>query len=979
MTSTTSRWRFAAAVSPLALMIAATPAFAEDATSGDQTTITGDATAAAAQPETPPPSDTAANAENSDQPQAQKGIVVTGFRAALRSSTAKKKNSETVVESVTAEDIGKLPDNSIAESIARLPGLAAQRNNGRAAIICIRGFGPDFATSTLNGRQQTAANDSRAVEFDQYPSEILAGVDIYKTSEADHTAGGLVGSIDLRTIRPLDYGKRVFAVGVRGTYLDQKLLPGTKQWGGRVFGTFVDQFADDRVGLALSAAYTNEPYSTRDWNAWGYSDYPSGNQGMYGVKTWYETDRLKRLGGTATLQGRLSDNLTMTLDGFYSHFVDDIDQKGFEMPFKFSPFNRVLDEESSNGIVTSATLQGLPLVENYTNDKKADQYSLGWNTLWDGHNGWRALADLSWSRTDRTEHRIETTAGVMYGRDQSTDPNAPCLVENGCATVSYKMTDHGPEYVSDYNAANPALVLTDVEGWSGGSFVQAGYDKVRSSKDDLKEARGEIEREIGSFLKSIKVGVDYTDHSKTLGQIEGFLAPPVGQVSAAIPTSILEPSFTLDRGFGPILSWDPRAVEREGILRFIDNTQPNSGYDVTEKVWTPYVMASLDGNLGAATLTGNVGFQAVHTDLVSTSLAFPKAKDDYRMWLPSLNLNFRWDNGWVVRFAASKQYMRPRLTDLNNAISFHFDSTLDIYNGGGGNPFLRPFQAKAVDLNLEKYFGSKGYVALQTFYKHIDTYIAGGIDENFDYSQFPPPPNEPVPPSAIGRFSGNVNTNGGYMYGAELAGTLPFDIFSPSLDGFGLTGGAGYTKTRIKDFNGNVSVIPGYSKWVANLTAFYEKYGFSVRGSMRYRSAFQGDFVLFSGGLDRQFVMAETIFDAQIGYDFPTTSRFAGLSLYAQGQNLTDERQATLALPDNQDAWLKYQTYGRRFLLGATYKFGQAAPPPPPPPPPPPQPPPPVATQTCADGSVILATDACPALPPPPPPPAPVERGERGS
>ena len=82
------------------------------------------------------------------------------------------------------------------------------------------------------------------------------------------------------------------------------------------------------------------------------------------------------------------------------------------------------------------------------------------------------------------------------------------------------------------------------------------------------------------------------------------------------------------------------------------------------------------------------------------------------------------------------------------------------------------------------------------------------------------------------------------MYGAELAGTLPFDIFSPALDGFGITGGAGYTKTHITDFNGNPSSIPGYSKWVANLTAFYEKSGFSIRGSMRYRSGFIGDFVL---------------------------------------------------------------------------------------------------------------------------------------
>ena len=960
MISISSRSRFAAAVSPLALAVtlAATPAWAQDTQSAatDSTTTT----AVADQPQAPP-SDTAANAENSDE-KAKSTIVVTGFRAALRSATAKKKNSETVVESVSAEDIGKLPDNGIGESIARLPGLAAQRNNGRANIISIRGFGPDFSTTTLNGRQQTTTNDSRAVEFDQYPSEILAGVDVYKTAEADHTAGGLVGSIDLRTIRPLDYGKRILAVGVRGTYVDQKLLPNSNDKGGRVFGTFVDQFANDTIGLAVSAAYTNEPYQTRDWNAWGYKAYPGGAQGLSGVKTWFESDQLKRFGGTATLQARLSDNVTTTLDGFYSHFVDNVDQKGFEMPFN-GPITNVT---SANGAVTSATISDIPVIENYSTDHRADQYAIGWNTLWDGHNGWRAMADLSWSRTDRTEDHLETTAGLGHA--------LPCCT----ATVTYNVTDHGPVFTSDYDAASSDLVLTDVQGWSG-AVNQAGYDKIRSSKDDLKEARAEIEREVGSFIKSIKIGVDYTDHSKVLTQDEATLVPPDGANFATIPSSLLQPSFALDRGFGPILSWDPRSLVPEGVLDFVPNAYGiNAGYDVIEKVFTPYVMAPLDAQLGAAALTGNIGLQAVHTDLRSTGVTHPPAEDKYWMWLPSLNLNLRWDNGFVIRFAASKEYMRPRLTDLNNVLDFHYDTQLKEYSGGGGNPFLRPYQAKAVDLNFEKYFGTKGYVALQTFYKHIDTYIANGNNPNYDYSQFPPPPNEVVPPTPIGLFNGNVNTHGGYMYGAELAATLPFDIFSPGLDGFGLTGGAGYTKTHVLDFNGNPSVIPGYSKWVANLTAFYEKNGFSVRGSMRYRSGFVGDFVLYSGGLDRQYVLAETIYDAQIGYDFPTSSRLSGLSLFLQGQNLTNERSATLADPSLPDTWYKYQTYGRRFLAGATYKFGAAPPPPPPPPPAPPPPPPPAppATQTCADGSVILATDVCPAPPPPPPPPVPApERG----
>jgi iron complex outermembrane receptor protein len=299
-----------------------------------------------------------------------------------------------------------------------------------------------------------------------------------------------------------------------------------------------------------------------------------------------------------------------------------------------------------------------------------------------------------------------------------------------------------------------------------------------------------------------------------------------------------------------------------------------------------------------------------------------------------------------------------------------------IIHGNGGNPLLKPYAATGVDLNFEKYFGSKGYIALQTFYKHMDRYIASGFRE-FDFSGYPPPTNLP-PVSNIGVLFGQVNTKGGYIYGAELAGTLPFEIFTPALGGFGLTGGAGYTKTKVKDFNGDYTDIPGYSKWVASLTAFYEAGGFNVRGSMRYRSKYLGDFALYSGGLDRQVVQPETVFDAQVGYDFAEGSMLHGLSLYLQGQNLTDEESKTLPQGAPNDLqFLKYQTYGRRFLAGFTYKFGaeRAAPPPPPPAPPPPPPPAP-ATQTCADGSVILATDACPAPPPPPPPPPPApERG----
>jgi iron complex outermembrane receptor protein len=841
-------------------------------------------------------------------------IVVTGFRAALRSATARKKKAETVVESVSSEDIGKLPDNSIGESIARLPGLASQRSAGRANIISIRGFGPDFSTTTLNGRQQTTSNDSRAVEFDQYPSEVLAGVDVYKTTESDHTAGGLVGNIDLRTIRPLEVAKRILAVGARGVLVDQKLQPNSKDKGFRVFGTYVDQFADGRVGVALSAAYTSDPYQTRDWNAWGYGGYPGGGQGMNGVKSWFESDQLKRFGTNATIEAKLSDNLTMSVDGFYSKFTDNVDKRGWEMPFNCGGYcghDQIVSSTVTNGLVTAATIRGTPVIENYAIDRKTDQISLGWNAKWDGHNGWRGLVDLSYSKTKRRDHNLETTAGL--GR----------ALPNATATISYTFTDKGPIFVSDYNGASSALVLTDVEGWSG-SPVQAGYDKVRKSNDDLKEARAEIEREVGGLVKSIKVGVDYTDRSKVVTQTEATLSPPNGALTAAIPANLLLTPFTLDRGLGPILSFDPRAALAAGVLSFIPNTYGASqGYNLTEKVWTPYAMAPLDGDFGSVHLTGNIGVQGIHTSVRSAGFAKPSITDSYWMVLPSLNLNFRFANDVVVRFAAAKQMMRPRLDQLNNNVGFGINNTFTppIYTGGGGNPLLRPYQAKAVDLTIEKYFGSKGYIALQSFYKHLDTYIdQQATSTTFDYSGFPVPSGN-VPSSPIGNFNGPVNTSGGKLYGVELAGTLQFETFSRVLSGFGLTGGVGYTKTSVKRYNGTTTPIPGYSKFVANVTAFYEGDGFSARGSLRHRSGFLGDFVAFNGNFDQQYVLAEDIYDAQLGYDFPKGSTLGGLSVYLQGQNLSNERQATIGVVSLPQSWLKYQTYGRRFLAGFTYKF----------------------------------------------------------
>ncbi|MEC7624526.1 MAG: TonB-dependent receptor plug domain-containing protein, partial [Pseudomonadota bacterium] len=390
-------------------------------------------------------------------------IIVSGYRASLESAIAEKREKDQIIESVSSEDIGKLPDASIGESIARLPGLTSQRISGRAGYISVRGFGPDFSSTLLNGRQQTSTNDNRGIEFDQYPSEIVSSVDVYKSPSADLIGQGLVGTIDIRTIRPLEKGEQVIAFGARGVYADLgKLNSGSDDLGYRVFGTYVDQFLGDTVGLALSVAYSEEPYQTEEFEAWGYADGPDGDKIVGGVKPFVTSSNLKRLGINGTVQYEASPSTMLTLDGFYSDFDDTNIKRGIEIPLAWS--GAALSPtglESTDGVITGGTFSGVEaVVNNHNYVRKAKLYSGGLNVEHEGEDGWNVNADISFSRTDRNELILESNAGTAPGGGTgATD------------TLTFRSTPSGTfftDQVVDYS--DPTLIqLTDPLGWGGGA------------------------------------------------------------------------------------------------------------------------------------------------------------------------------------------------------------------------------------------------------------------------------------------------------------------------------------------------------------------------------------------------------------------------------------------------------------------------------------------------------------------------------
>jgi iron complex outermembrane receptor protein len=323
-------------------------------------------------------------------------ITVTGIRRGIENAINVKKNNDSIVEAVSAEDIGKLPDSSIAESIARLPGLAAQRVNGRAQEISIRGLSGQFANTLLNGREQTSTGNNRSVEFDQYPSELLNAVIVYKTPDAALVGQGIAGTIDLQTVRPLSFPQRTVSLNVRG----EKNGKGTpfEGTGSRFNLAYIDQFADRTVGVAVGFArlkqdvekFRTETYGTTDTTtiAGLNGDAPfTFNQGFkYFVDSTNET----RDGAMAVLEFKPNKDLSSVVDIFYSKFDKEIVRRGIEAQMNDSwkgvgnyqyptLTNAVFD---NNRLISGVWGNVNPLSRHIWEPRNDELNSIGWNTKW---------------------------------------------------------------------------------------------------------------------------------------------------------------------------------------------------------------------------------------------------------------------------------------------------------------------------------------------------------------------------------------------------------------------------------------------------------------------------------------------------------------------------------------------------------------------------------------------------------------------
>jgi iron complex outermembrane receptor protein len=676
-----------------------------------------------------------------------------------------------------------------------------------------------------------------------------------------------------------------------------------------------------------------------------------------GAKPYVQSNVLKRYGAVATLEWQPSDNFHSTFDALYSHFRETQKLRGIEFPLGFS--YAASGVQQTGGFATAATFTGVHGIQrNDLNDRKADNYSFGWNNDIGLGEKLRLNVDASWSRATRTDFLLENYTGTGYGGSGPGDTIHVTQLANGIYSI-----------VPTLDYTNTSIFkITDPQGWGYNGtqpVVQAGFLNQPSFKDDLKSLRATLKGDIDAgVLKSWEVGGNFSRREKTSAYASYFLCPKGGgtncTVASGTPTSEAIPAGAIlgtnvplgYLGVPAVLALDPMYLYNNAYNSYYDNRPSSLVRDNTvgESVWTGYAKLNIDGQVGGRALKASIGTQFIHTEQSSTgqiasvsaagvvTIAPAYQKATYNRVLPSATFSLELIPNGYVKLGASQTMVRPRMDqervtqdvaiNIGNIVANNTNPALNpVFSSTGGNVQLRPYESTNIDMSIEKYFRGGGYFAIAGYFKHLTDYVDPGNSYAYDFSPLLgalTPAQQAIVTAnhlTIGPVTAPANTGRGYMFGTEVTLSLPFKALSSALDGFGFFGSGSYSQSEIKLASNPTQAItlPGLSKYVASGELYYEKHGIQIRGSYRYRSSFLGEVAGLSAAPTYRQVVAEGILDAQIGYEFQG-GPLKGLAILAQAKNLTDRPFITYQNNDRRQV-IDYQRYGRDYYLGLTYKF----------------------------------------------------------
>ena len=858
-------------------------------------------------------------------------VRASSFADSLQKALITKRASAGAVDTILAEDIADFPDQNLAESLQRIPGIAISRDAGQGREITVRGLNSSFTRVQLNGMQAQSLSagpggvrKSRAFDFNVFASELFSQLTVHKTSSAEIEEGTLGATVDLTTGRPFDFNDNVTAINVQGTYNDQSEEADPR------LSALTSYTNDDRsFGVLVSASFSSQLISnvgsdTGRWEDDGFCTDSSclGTQDEDLSSYWHprfprfadKTHELDRTGITASVQFAPSDDTTVTVDALYSKIEAQ----------RLEPFMQAISlaRTNSSGVgqtyLTDYTIDGNDSIIAATAhdvDIRSENFESNWESEFtqfsvdvEHHFNDDLKVNLLVGTSESVLDNRETT--IIYEHFSVNDSRRTLDYADSTSAVTYDFTNQmSPTMSYSFDTANPA-------NWELSEYRDRIYD-AESSYDN---ARADFEYILNDAI-TLKGGVTYKDY---LYSIAGSRADGTFASADAADGTVDNVAFGISN---VVTAADGNVVNFGGQSFFMaDNAQlpqflasggwsyaPRGGdtYAVSEENLSYFLQADFFYPIGDMDLRGNAGVRYATTDVESTGLVNgdpTSVKNDYSDTLPSLNLALDVTEDVVLRASYADVMSRPGLSTLSPGGSVDpFNLTVSY-----GNPFIDPFRATNYDLSAEYYFDEGALLSLAYFIKDIESFpTSETVTLNWQ--------EVGLPDSVLGGQANIVNNSdfevrrsinggGGKLDGYEVQYQQKLD-FLPGpqwVQNFGVLANMTFVDADVN--------LTGQSDRSSNFTVYWEDEVFSARISMANRSEFTTSFN--SNPNKQRYVDGTTHIDFSASYNVSEN-----LKISIEGINLTDEPIVAMVSPNiGGRVWNVTQT-GRQFFIGASYRM----------------------------------------------------------
>lgn len=726
-----------------------------------------------------------AEAETEAQPQPEtEVIVVTGIRSSLTSSRDMKRDAQGVVDAISAEDIGSFPDTNLAEALQRITGVSIDRENGEGSRVTVRGFGPDYNLVLLNGRQMptssleaTSASSSRSFDFANLAADGISAVEVYKTGRANLSTGGIGSTINIRTTRPLEApGPRA---SIAASAITDFSSPTGENTTPELTGIFSNTFAEDRIGVALSANYQErhsgfaQAAANSGWRGaflgseegWGALPQQGnivnrpGPNDVYSVPqnmnySIHDIER-ERLNGQLTLQARPTDRLTVTADYTYSENRIATRRSDMSIWFNFEDTASEWTDGPVAGPIFYSEFFGAPSDLSMGGGQFAvrnELNSAGLNVEWeatdrltfsfDYHNSTsRSGADSPYG----SDAVIGTAGFYLAGQTVNFEQELPVISLDFIDGVS---AIDPSRHVSTGTSFRNGLMRTEIEQarFAGRfRFDQGWLDSmdfgIERTDNDVRSAFSVAQRDTWGGVGSPD---DIPNDIFSPVSIRDIFSRLDGHDSASLPPQFY--TFDFNRMVG-IIDREYNACGGDGRCASDDFTTDRR---TNEETFAAYLQFNTEWLIADRPFSAVGGMRYEKTDIVSSALVpvpvgtqwvsenefgviysgesdFTSLNGSYEYWLPSLDLRYELRDDIVLRASYSETITRPGYADIQGGQTV--TQLFRVIGGTGeqGDPGLLPFESRNIDFSVEWYYDEGSYASVGFFHKDVDNFIGRSV------------------------------------------------------------------------------------------------------------------------------------------------------------------------------------------------------------------------------------------------------------